>query len=54
MTLIGWVQILIFCVLVVATARPLGGHMAKVFAGEWTFLSPVLGPIERRQPEARP
>ena len=47
MTFIGWVQILIFCVLVVATVRPLGGFMARVFAGERTFLSPVLGPIER-------
>ena len=46
MTLIGWAQILLFCVLVVATVRPLGGFMTRVFAGEWTFLSPVLGPVE--------
>ena len=47
MTFIGWAQILIFCVLVIATVRPLGGFMTRVFAGERTFLSPVLGPIER-------
>src|SRR5262249_31201913 len=29
------------------TARPLGTYMARVFAGERTFLSPVLGPLER-------
>jgi potassium-transporting ATPase potassium-binding subunit len=47
MTLAGWAQILIFCALVLITVRPLGGYMALVFAGERTFLSPVLGPLER-------
>ncbi|MGE0724913.1 MAG: potassium-transporting ATPase subunit KdpA, partial [Alphaproteobacteria bacterium] len=47
MTLNGWVQIAIFCVLVLATVKPLGLLMARVFAGERTFLSPVLGPLER-------
>jgi K+-transporting ATPase ATPase A chain len=28
-------------------AKPLGVYMARVFAGERTFLSPVLGPLER-------
>jgi K+-transporting ATPase ATPase A chain len=47
MTIVGWAQIALFCVLVVAIVRPLGGYMARVFAGERTLLSPVLGPLER-------
>jgi K+-transporting ATPase ATPase A chain len=47
MTIAGWAQILLFCALVLALVRPLGGFMARLFAGERTFLHPVLGPIER-------
>lgn len=47
MTFVGWAQIAVFCVLVVATVRPLGSYMARVFAGERTFLTPVLRPLER-------
>jgi K+-transporting ATPase ATPase A chain len=47
MTLIGWIQILVFCGLVVLLVKPLGGYMTRVFTGEWTPLSPVLGPVER-------
>ncbi len=46
MTIAGWAQILLFCVLVLVLVRPLGGFMARLFAGERTFLSPVLGPVE--------
>jgi potassium-transporting ATPase potassium-binding subunit len=47
MTMAGWAQILVFCAIVILLARPLGGYMARVFAGERTFLSPILGPVER-------
>jgi K+-transporting ATPase ATPase A chain len=47
MTIIGWIQILFYCAIVVALTRPLGGYMARVFNGERTFLSPVLRPVER-------
>jgi len=47
MTVNGWIQILVFIALVVAVTRPLGGFMTRVFAGERTFLSPLLGPVER-------
>src|SRR4029453_14393146 len=47
MTLIGWIQILLFCAIVVALVKPLGWYMTRVFNGEATFLSPVLRPIER-------
>src|SRR5262245_51405116 len=46
MTLIGWIQILLYCVIVVALVKPFGGYMTRVFNGERTFLSPVLRPVE--------
>jgi K+-transporting ATPase ATPase A chain len=46
MTLIGWIQIALFCAVVVALVRPLGGYMTRVFSGEKTLLSPVLRPVE--------
>ncbi len=46
MTLIGWIQILLFCAIVVALAKPLGGYMTRVFNGKRTFLSPLLRPVE--------
>ncbi|TXM91655.1 potassium-transporting ATPase subunit KdpA [Methylobacterium sp. WL30] len=47
MTVNGWIQIALFCAVVLALVRPLGGYMTRVFAGERTLLSPVLEPIER-------
>jgi K+-transporting ATPase ATPase A chain len=47
MTLNGWIQIAIFCLIVIAITKPLGGYMTRVFTGERTFLSPVLRPVER-------
>src|SRR6516162_10842855 len=47
MTISGWVQIALFSVIVILITRPLGGYMTRVFAGERTFLSPVLRPVER-------
>src|SRR5476651_2103883 len=46
MTAIGWIQIILYCVIIVALAKPLGGYMTRVFNGERTLLSPVLRPIE--------
>jgi potassium-transporting ATPase potassium-binding subunit len=43
----GFVQIAIFCALIVAVTPVLGGYMAHVFRGERTFLDPVMGPLER-------
>ncbi len=47
MTVFGWLQILFVAALVLATMVPLGRHMARVYAGERTVLSPVVGPLER-------
>ena len=47
MTVNGWLQVALYCVLLVLLTKPLGGYMTRVFAGERTLLSPVLGPLER-------
>src|SRR6266403_679984 len=47
MSIVGWVQIALFEVIVILITRPFGGYMTRVFAGERTFLSPVLRPVER-------
>jgi potassium-transporting ATPase potassium-binding subunit len=47
MTIIGWIQILLYCAIVVALVKPLGAYMTHVFNGERTWLSPVLRPVER-------
>ncbi|HVY17714.1 MAG TPA: potassium-transporting ATPase subunit KdpA [Rhodopila sp.] len=47
MTANGWLQIALYCVLLILITKPVGGYMTRVFAGERTFLSPVLRPVER-------
>jgi K+-transporting ATPase ATPase A chain len=46
MTAIGWIQIILYCAIIAALAKPLGWYMTRVFNGERTFLSPILRPIE--------
>ena len=41
------VQVLVFMLLVLLVTKPMGLYMTKVFAGERTWLSPVLVPVER-------
>jgi len=43
----AWIQNILFLVLLLAIAVPLGPFIAKVMEGERTFLHPVLGPLER-------
>jgi K+-transporting ATPase ATPase A chain len=47
MTGVGIFQILFFTAVILATTKPIGVFMARVFAGERTFLHPVLRPLER-------
>jgi K+-transporting ATPase ATPase A chain len=47
MTVNGWIQIALFCLAILVCVKPLGLYMARLFEGERTLLSPVLGPIER-------
>jgi K+-transporting ATPase ATPase A chain len=42
----GILQITLYFLVLLALTKPLGAYMAKVFAGERTFLHPVLRPIE--------
>ena len=46
MTIIGWVQILLYFAIIVALTPVLGRYMTRVFNGERTFLTPVLRPVE--------
>jgi potassium-transporting ATPase potassium-binding subunit len=47
MTALGWIQIILYCAIVVAITPMLGSYMTRVFTGERTFLTPVLRPVER-------
>jgi K+-transporting ATPase ATPase A chain len=47
MTTIGWLQAIIFFVLILAVTKPLGTYMARVFEGERTWLTPVFAPLEK-------
>ncbi|TIV99698.1 MAG: potassium-transporting ATPase subunit KdpA [Mesorhizobium sp.] len=47
MVLNGWIQILVYCGILLLLVKPLGGYMFRVFNGDRTLLSPVLVPIER-------
>jgi potassium-transporting ATPase potassium-binding subunit len=47
MTAIGWLQAIVFFLIILALTKPLGSYMARVFEGERTWLSPVLAPLEK-------
>jgi potassium-transporting ATPase potassium-binding subunit len=47
MTWVGWLQAVVFFLIVLALTKPLGLYMTRVFQGERTWMSPVLVPIER-------
>jgi potassium-transporting ATPase potassium-binding subunit len=47
MTANGWFQILLYLLVVLLVAKPLGVFMNRIFNREKTFLDPVLRPIER-------
>jgi K+-transporting ATPase ATPase A chain len=46
MTTIGWLQIILYCAIIVALTPLLGAYLTRVFEGERTWLSPVLRPLE--------
>ena len=56
MTVNGWLQIALYCVLLMLLTKPLGGYMTRVFNGERTPLVPgaaaararPLSPVRRR------
>ena len=47
MTANGWLQILLFLLLILLVTKPMGVFMAHIFNREHTFLDPVMRPIER-------
>jgi K+-transporting ATPase ATPase A chain len=47
MTAIGWLQAIVFFLIILAITKPLGSYMARVFEGERTWLTPVLKPLEK-------
>ena len=47
MTVNGWIQIALFGALVIAITPPAGAYLTAIAEGRRTFLSPVLGPLER-------
>ena len=47
MSAYGLLQVLLYFAVLTAAAWPLGGFMARIYRGERTWLSPLLGPVER-------
>jgi K+-transporting ATPase ATPase A chain len=47
MTLNGMLQLLLYMVVLLALAKPLGRYMARVYEGQPTALDRVFGPLER-------
>ncbi len=47
MTFNGTLQLLLYMVVLIALAKPLGGYMARVYDGQPLVLNRVLGPLER-------
>jgi K+-transporting ATPase ATPase A chain len=43
----GWLQFAIFCLILLASVRPVGIYLARVLEGERTWLTPLLRPLER-------
>ncbi len=47
MTFSNIAQYAVFLLIVLVLVKPVGGYLARVFAGEKTFLNPLLRPVER-------
>ncbi len=47
MTAIGWLQAIVFFLIILAITKPLGMYMARIFEGERTWLTSVLAPVEK-------
>jgi K+-transporting ATPase ATPase A chain len=47
MTANGWLQFALFCLILLATVRPVGIYLDVVLEGKRTWLDPILRPIER-------
>jgi potassium-transporting ATPase potassium-binding subunit len=47
MTSSGWLQILLFFLVLLALTKPMGAFMARLFEGERTWMHPIVRPLER-------
>ena len=47
MSMYSWLQLIIYLVILIALAKPLGLFMTRVYQGERTFLDPVIKPAEK-------
>jgi K+-transporting ATPase ATPase A chain len=47
MTIFGWLQIGLYLLILLLLVKPLGAYMARVYQGEHTFLTRIVGPVER-------
>jgi K+-transporting ATPase ATPase A chain len=47
MMALSWLQIILFIGVVLLLAKPLGAYMARVYQGERTFFTRIVGPVER-------
>src|SRR5664279_107179 len=43
----GWLQFALYCLVLLATVRPVGIYLTRVFEGQRTLLDRVLRPVER-------
>ena len=46
MNVYGWGEIGLFVLLIGLLVRPLGGYLARIYAGQHTILAPILRPVE--------
>jgi K+-transporting ATPase ATPase A chain len=47
MIIFDWLQIGLYLLILLLLVKPLGTFMARVYQGKRTFLTPVVGPVER-------
>jgi K+-transporting ATPase ATPase A chain len=47
MNMLDWLQITLYLLVLLLLVKPLGAYMARVFQGEWVFLTRAVGPVER-------
>jgi K+-transporting ATPase ATPase A chain len=47
MNLSSWLQLILYIVVLILLAKPLGAYMAKIYRGEQVFLDRMLSPVER-------
>jgi K+-transporting ATPase ATPase A chain len=43
----GWLQIVLYIVILLLLVKPLGRYMARVYSGGRTMWDPLLGPLEK-------